>query len=105
MCLNAKHPACYFLGKLTQRRLHMTVIIERPRWAKRDLALKLTGVSECALLKLVNEGLVRARKMDARKKSGCVFCVPDIEEWLENEAPHAGPFVLPNEPKKQDGVV
>jgi len=39
--------------------------------------------------------VVRARKMDFRKKSGCVFCIPDVEEWLETEAPHAGPFVLP----------
>ena len=73
----------------------MPMIVERPRWAKRDLALKLTGVSECMLLKLVNDGVVRARKMDVRKKSGCVFCIPDVEEWLENDAPHAGPFVLP----------
>ena len=75
----------------------MPLLVERPRWAKRDLAFKLTGVSECMLLKLVNDGVVRARKMDARKKSGCVFCIPDVEEWLENEAPHAGPFVLPSQ--------
>ena len=71
------------------------MIVERQRWARRDMALKLTGVSECMLLKLVNDGVVRARKMDFRKKSGCVFCIPDVEEWLETEAPHAGPFVLP----------
>jgi hypothetical protein len=33
--------------------------------------------------------------MDERKKSSGVFCVRGIEVWRENEAPHAGPFVLP----------
>ncbi len=72
----------------------MKVVLERPRWARRDLALTLTGVTESRLLKLVNEGFVRARKMETTPKSGCVFCVTDIEEWLENEAPPAGPFVI-----------
>ena len=72
----------------------MRVVLERPRWARRDLALTLTGVTESRLLKLVNEGFVRARKMEPTPKSGCVFCVTDIEEWLENEALHAGPFVI-----------
>ena len=75
------------------------IVLERPRWAKREIALALTGVSEPTLLRLVNEGSVRARKMGAQPKSGCVFNVADIEEWLDNDAPKAGPFVLPGEKK------
>lgn len=71
------------------------IVLERPRWARRAVALALTGVSEVRLLGLVNDGFVRARKMGDKPKSGCVFNVPDIEEWLENEAPKAGPFAIP----------
>ena len=70
-------------------------VLERPRWARRDLAMQLTGVSKMRLLALVNEGTVRARKMDSAAKNSCVFSAVDIEEWLANEARPAGPFVLP----------
>ncbi len=78
------------------------MVIERPRWAKRDRALELTGIGELTLLKLVNDGLVRARKMGPEKKSGCVFSVPDIEEWLENDAIKAGPFAIPGDGRKTE---
>lgn len=77
-----------------KREEKMSVVLERPRWARRDMALKLTGVTESRLLKLVNEGFVRARKMEPTPKSGCVFCVTDIEDWLEKDALKAGPFVI-----------
>ncbi|MEI7903481.1 MAG: hypothetical protein WCK89_24850 [bacterium] len=82
----------------------MSYVYERPRWARRDLALQLTGISENRLIGLVNEGHVRARKMDGKPKSGCVFCVPDVEEWLEKEAPKAGPFKLAGEKEGQSRV-
>lgn len=69
-------------------------VIERPRWARRDVAMKLTGVPEDCLLRLANEGFVRARKLGEARKSACLFCVPDIEEWLENEAPKAPQFAV-----------
>lgn len=77
------------------------IVLERPRWARRELALALTGVSEPTLLRLVNDGHVRARKMGDKPKCGCVFCVRDIEEWLETDAPTAGPFALPGDKREE----
>ena len=71
------------------------IVFERPKWARRARAMELTGVTELALLRLVNDGFVRARKMDVTMRSGTVFNVPDIEQWLDEEAPHAGPYKLP----------
>ena len=80
-----------------------TIVLERPRWARRERAMELTGVTETALLKMVNDGFVRARKMDVAERSGTVFCIPDIEQWLETEAPKAGPYALPGEKKAGGG--
>lgn len=71
-------------------------VFERPRWARRERTMELTGVPEGKLLELVESGFVRARKMDPdAAKSACVFCVADVEEWLEKDAAPARFKVLP----------
>lgn len=70
----------------------MSTVCAPIRWASRELTMRLTGIPEVRLLELVNEGRVGARKANATPRSATVFCVPDVEEWWDKEAPRAGPF-------------
>ena len=74
------------------------VLAVLPVWARSQVCEALTGVPDGVLRKLVNDGQVRARKMDpAKKTSACVFRVRDVLDWLEKEAGKPEKFKMAGE--------
>lgn len=75
----------------------MRIVLEvRPRWGQIAVVKAMTGVPPNTVRQLVNEHKVRCRKMDPEAaNSATVYCVDDVCEWLDQEAPKGGPFRLP----------
>jgi hypothetical protein len=44
-----------------------------------------TGVPEGTLRELVMAGDVRAKKLGAERNCATVYCIPDVEEWIERQ--------------------
>jgi hypothetical protein len=65
----------------------LIVIQVRPVWGQMPVVKAVTGVPDNVVRRLVNEHLVRARKMDpAKENSACLFNVQDVLDWVEKDA-------------------
>lgn len=71
-------------------------VFVRPTWAQAHVLKAITGMPAHVVRGLVNSHRVRAKKVDpSAANSVTVYCVRDVEEWLENDAADAGPFKVP----------
>lgn len=63
----------------------MQRVFERPKWGRIKTAMACTGVPEGTLRELVMAGDVRAKKLGAERNCATVYCIPDVEEWIERQ--------------------
>jgi hypothetical protein len=73
-----------------------TVIVQvMPVWAREDVLAALSGLPSNVIRRLYNEGVIRARKMDATKeKSAVIFRVQDALDWIDESADRPRNYVI-----------
>jgi len=59
---------------------------DKPFWATAKTVQRFYGIAETALSRLVEAGSVKSRKLPGDPmRAGRVYCLADIESWLEEE--------------------
>lgn len=72
------------------------VVNVAPIWARLETCMALSGLPDNVVRGLYNDGKIRARKVDPKKRnSACVYRLQDILDWLDEDAASPDKFALP----------
>lgn len=62
----------------------MNAVIEKPKWMRAKKLADYMGVPELTLRNLSRMGQVRCKKLGPKEHSATVYCVTDVEEWIDS---------------------